>query len=192
MNNTKSEKSKGIYIFLGAPFSGKETQTVPLSQELGIPVFSMGALIRSARKTKPEVEKAFQTFTLNGLHVPIEIKFNLLKEEMDKNQEGFILDNFPATREDLDAFNDYIDSNNLQVKKVFYLNISYDEMMRRFKNSPNRGRYDDTPETLQTRSQVQAKEREVVLEYFKTLGKLIEINGERSVDEVAKEIRDNL
>lgn len=192
MNNSETEQSTGIYIFLGAPFSGKETQTVPLSQELGISVFSMGALIRHAREENPEVEQAFQEFTLNGLHVPIEIKFNLLKEEMDKNPKGFILDNFPATKEDLDAFNNYIESNELQVNKVFYLNIGHDEMLRRFENSPNRGRHDDTMDALNTRSRVQAEEREVVLEYFRTLGKLIEINGENSVEEVSKAIRDNL
>ncbi len=186
------ENNRGIIIFLGAPFSGKETQTTPLSQKLAVPVFSMGHLIREARVLDPEIERAFQEYTVKGLHVPIDIKFSLLRKEMEKHMEGFILDNFPASQEDLDVFNRYISESQLKVNKVFYLKISHDEMIKRFNESSNRGRADDTIEALQTRSTIQSQDREPVLEYFKNRDILVEINGEQDIEKVADDILKNL
>ncbi len=184
--------NKEIYIFIGPPFSGKETQTTPLSHELDIPVFSMGGLIREARSSNPEIESAFQEYTAKGLHVPIEIKFGLLREKMDACQRGFILDNFPATQEDLDAFNVYVQKNQLEVSKVFYLKIGHDEMMKRFEQSPERGRQDDTREALQTRGSVQSEDRIPVLSHYSLIGKLVEIDGEQPISVVSAKIRENL
>lgn len=186
------ENNHGIIIFLGAPFSGKETQTTPLSQKLGIPVFSMGHLIREARVSNPEIEQAFQEYTVKGLHVPIDIKFELLKKEMEMHREGFILDNFPASQEDLDVFNEYLESSMLKVTKAFYLKIGHDEMVKRFNESSNRGRADDTIEALETRSTVQSQDREPVLEYFKNQDILIEVNGEQNIEQVAEDILTSL
>lgn len=186
------DNNRGIYIFIGPPFSGKETQTTPLSQELEIPVFSMGALIRDARNTDQAIENAFQQYTKKGLHVPTDIKFGLLKKEMDQATNGFILDNFPATPEDLEALNKYLAENNLSVNKVFYLDISYNEMVNRFEGNPDRGRDDDTVDALQTRSEIQSKEREEVLKYFRSQGKLVEIDGERSIEAVRNEIQQKI
>lgn len=188
MENNNSSGKK-IYVFLGPPYSGKETQTLPLSRELGIPVFSMGQLIRNARESNPEIKEAFQKYTVKGLHVPIEIKFNLLKKELDNSHKGFILDNFPATKEDLDVFNQYLRENELHINKTFYLNIGEDEMMKRFYNNPSRGRSDDNEETLLVRGKVQGVDREPVLGYFREQGTLVNINGEQPVEAVSIEIR---
>lgn len=184
--------NKGIDIFLGPPFSGKETQTTPLSKELGVPVFSMGQMIRQARETNPAIEDAFQRYTAKGLHVPIDIKFGLLKDAMDKNPVGFMLDNFPATPEDLDVFNRYVIENELIINVVFNLSISHDEMVKRFKENSDRGRADDTIEALETRSRVQSEDRAPVLDYYRSKGKLVEIDGEQPIEVVSAQIRRSL
>lgn len=183
---------KKIYIFVGPPYSGKETQTTPLSYELDLPVFSMGQLIRDARISDPKIELAFQEYSLKGLHVPIEIKFELLKNKMDQAERGFILDNFPGSEEDLRVFNQYVDENSLEIENVFYLNISEEEMIRRFEANPHRGRADDSKETLGIRSRIQGEDREVVLNFYKEKGKLVEINSELPIEMVGKMIKANL
>jgi len=50
---------------------------------------------------------------------------------MDENKSGFILDNYPATQEDLDTLQNYLTQNSLQVDRVFYINISIEEMKNR-------------------------------------------------------------
>lgn len=184
-------ESKKIYIFLGPPYSGKETQTIPLGLELGIPVFSMGQLIREARQD-PKIEEAFQQYTLKGLHVPIDIKFGLLASKMEEANNGFILDNFPGSTEDLEAFNRYMDRNQLEVTRVFYLKIDENEIMNRFAANPHRGRADDSQETLLIRSKIQGNDREPVLQYYKEKGKLVEINGALSREAVYQEIKEHI
>jgi adenylate kinase len=110
----------------------------------------------------------------------------LLKEKMDANRNGFILDNYPATQEDLDTLLNYLTENSLQVDEVFYVNISVEEMKNRM---VQRGRDDDKPEIVLVRRDVQDKDRLPVLEYFKNKGMLFEINGEGTIDSVQAVIK---
>jgi len=179
-----------ILIFLGPPYSGKGTQAQILGKELNLPVFSMGALIREGNKLgNPKAMEGYQNYTLKGLHLPNSLKFDLLKEKMDVNKNGFILDNYPATQEDLETLNNYLSQNSLQVDKVFYVNISSEAMTARI---TERGREDDKLETVLTRKTVQDQDRLPVLEYFRQKGLLVEINGEGSVTDVQSKIKEAL
>lgn len=183
-----------ILIFIGPPYSGKETQAKLLAKEFGIPIFSMGNLIRQAYKAgDPNAVEGFENYSMKGLHVPISLKFALLKKKMEEQKDGFILDNFPANQEDLDTFNEYIKENFLFVNKVFYLEISEEEMMRR---RVERGRLDDQVEILLKRREEQDKDRFAVIEYFRNMGILKEINTENqdvitTHEEIMKELKGN-
>lgn len=177
-----------IIIFIGPPFAGKDTQANLLSKKLSLPLFSMGGLIRDAREKGNEIiANAYKKYTLHGLHIPINIKFGLLKKKLDSLHDGFILNNFPATFEDLNVFNKYLTGRNLSVDKVFYLYISKEIMQGRFKHSL-RKRQDDDSSIILTRRVVQDKDRIPVVNYFRNLGVLVEVNGERDIDAVHKDI----
>ena len=122
-------------VFIGPPYAGKGTQTDLLSKRLRIPVYSMGALIREAyRKKDPNAIKGYENYSLKGKHLPTSLKFSFLKEKLDKSLNGFILDNFPATEEDLGVFNGYLNNNQKKIDKVIYLKISEKEMQNRMKS----------------------------------------------------------
>lgn len=179
-----------IIIFIGPPFSGKETQTNLLSKELNIPVFSMGALIRKAYKEKDgKIVNAYKEYSMKGRHLPILLKFDLLKKELDKVGDNFILDNFPASKEDLAVFKDYLKEHGLSVYRVICLNISEEEMKKRF---VVRGRKDDDFEIVKKRREIQDRDRVSVIEYFREMGILSTVNGEGSVEKVQKEILSEL
>lgn len=177
-----------IIIFLGPPFSGKTTQAELLSIELGMPFFSMGNIIREAyRCGNPEAVEGFEKYSMRGKHVPISLKFSLLKEKLDKAKHGFILDNFPATKEDLDTFTQYLKEHSLSTNYVFHLLLTGDEIEKRMMS---RGRFDDTPEVVERRLELQDKDRIPVLDYFRGKGILREVhgNGERSIDMIHQDI----
>ncbi len=181
-----------IIIFIGPPFAGKDTQAALLSRKLDLPIFSMGGLIRDAHKSGDKViSHAYNKYTLKGLHIPINIKFGLLKKRIENLDDGFILNNFPATEEDLNTFNKYLTKKNLDVHKVFYLNISKEEMKERFKAS-SRKRSDDDSKIISVRREIQDRDRIPVISYFRNLGILEEINGERDIDIVHKDILSRL
>lgn len=175
-----------IIIFIGPPFAGKDTQAKLLSTKIGLPVYSMGALIREAReKGDPLAIEGFEKYSMKGYHLPIELKFHLLKEKMDSLPNGLIIDNFPGNMEDLKTFNAYLLSKNLKVGKVFYLNINEEQMRERL---IHRGRHDDNLQVVLERRRIQDKDRKAVIEYYKNLDQLIEIDGGKSVGEVHKQI----
>lgn len=180
-----------IIIFIGPPFSGKGEQSKLLSQRLKIPVFSMGGIIRDAYKAgdKRAVE-GFEKYSMKGLHVPIDLKFPLLEEKLHESKTGFILDNFPATEEDLQKFIDYLNENKLVIDKVFYIHISREEMQRRAK--VRKDRPDDDLMILLKRREVQDKDRQPVIDYFKKQNLLVEINGEGDIGEIHKKVVENL
>lgn len=179
-----------IIIFIGPPFAGKDTQAKLLSAELNIPVYSMGALIREAKEAgDPLAIEGFENFSMKGLHLPINLKFHLVKDKIDSFQGDLILDNFPGNQEDLDTFSNYLSDRNLKVKKVFYINITNEEMLRRM---IDRGRGDDQPEIVVKRRGNQDKDRESVIAFYKNQGILKEINGEGPIEQIHQEIKESL
>ncbi len=182
---------KNIYVLIGPPLSGKETQGELLETSLGgIPRFSMGHLIREARNKDQKFENAYQQYSMQGKHLPNEIKFPLLADEMNKaSQSGFILDNFPATEEDVEYLERYLVGKDLNMKTVIVLNVSRDEMKKRFEIAKNRrGRADDTIENIVDRREIQDSDRMAVLNHYEKMGLLRMINGEQSVEKVHQDI----
>jgi adenylate kinase len=150
----------------------------------------MGELIREGNRLgNPKAVEAYQNYITKGLHAPNILKFELLKEKMDQNKNGFMLDNYPAMQEDLETLLNYLKGNPLHIDKVFYINISIEEMKKRM---VQRGRDDDKPEIVLARREVQDRDRLPVLEYFKEKGILVEINGEGSIEAVQIKIREAL
>lgn len=182
-----------IVVFIGPPYAGKGTQAKLLSQKLdNMPIFSIGALIREARERGDKTfMTAYEEYSLKGLHLPTEIKFPLLKEKMDNVTDGFILDNFPATEDDLEMFNNYLSKINKKIDRAIYLYISEKEMRGRFKNA-SRGRRDDDPEIVAARREIQDQDRIPVLNYYRNQNLLSEINGEGDIDAINKKIEEEL
>ena len=177
-------------VFIGPPYAGKGTQTQLLSKKLFIPVYSMGALIRQAYEKKdPRAIEGFENYSLKGKHLPTRLKFPFLKEKLNNSSEGFILDNFPATEEDLQEFNNYLNRHNEKIDKVIHLHVSEKEMYRRMQS---RGRKDDNLGIIEARRENQDKDRIPVLEFYRNQGILEEIDGERDINEVHKDIVNKL
>lgn len=170
-------------IFTGPPLAGKGTQAHLLGKKLNLPAFSIGALLREHAKD------GYEKYAMQGKNLPIELKFKYLKEKLDASKNGFILENFPASSDDLEVFVEYLAQNKLKVDRVFVLEISQAEAEKR---SLERNRADDTEEIVKARLLLQAKDREPVIKYFEKLGVLRKINGEGTVEEVEKRVLKNL
>ena len=86
-------------IFLGAPGSGKGTHSGIVSERLGIPTISTGAIIREAVKTGTPMGLKAKKFIDNGALVSDDVVIDIIKERLSKSDctNGFILDGFPRT-----------------------------------------------------------------------------------------------
>lgn len=184
-----------IYILIGPPLSGKETQGDLLELSLGgIPRFSMGHLIREAKEHDNAFKAAYADYSMKGMHLPNEIKFPLMVEKMNSAMgTGFILDNFPGTSEDIEYLERYLVGKDVKIAAVISLSVSEDEMQKRFEIAKEkRGRADDTIENIHDRREIQDRDRVSVLDHYRSLNLLHEINGEGTIEEVHDKIMNSI
>ena len=84
-------------IFLGAPGSGKGTQSVLLANDLEIPNISTGEILRMEVANNSQIGNLAKSHMQSGSLVPDDIVVDIIKKrisEADCNK-GFILDGFP-------------------------------------------------------------------------------------------------
>ncbi len=91
-----------IFIFLGAPGSGKGTLSALCMQHFGWDLLSTGNLCRDHIARGTELGKEIQKYSNQGLLVPDEIIANLVADWLLSNTklpEGVIFDGYPRTLE---------------------------------------------------------------------------------------------
>src|SRR5207237_1327533 len=97
-------------------------------------------------------------------------------------QKGYILDGFPRTIHQAESFENGID-------KVIYLHVSDKEALWRLAYRFNDDeREDETLAALRKRIEIYHKFTDPVLGYYKKHRKLVEIDGERTIEEIHREV----
>lgn len=168
-------------IFLGVQGSGKSTQAKLLAGDLSLPYIEMGQLFRDKKKADDEDAKKIRDTIDHGQLVPDELATRTLKERLNQKDciNGYVLDGYPRNKAQFAALDKDIDI-------VFHVSISDSEAIRRLLL---RGRYDDTQDALKKRMGWHHSETEPLLTKFKEQGILKEVNGERTIEEVNKELK---
>lgn len=117
-------------IFLGAPASGKGTQTKMLAKELNIPHIDTGGMLRAAVAEGTEYGKTAKAFMDQGKLVTAEIVIGVVRERLQKQdtQNGFILDGFPRSIEQAEALEVILSNINKEENvKTMAINIDVPE-----------------------------------------------------------------
>jgi len=126
-------------IFLGAPASGKGTQTNQPSKDLNLPHVDTGGMLREAIAEGTEAGKIAKTYMDKGELVPIEIVKTIIQERLQKPDcaNGFILDGYPRSIEQAEALESILNEINKgsEVKVLaINLDVSQDELISRIVN----------------------------------------------------------
>jgi adenylate kinase len=121
------------FIFLGAPGSGKGTQSKRVASELSIPQLSTGDILREAVKNQTAVGVEAKKYMDAGDLVPDEIIVGIIKDRTAENdcEKGFILDGFPRTVEQANALQNMFQQLNQSLDKVVYLEINPEKVVER-------------------------------------------------------------
>ena len=169
---------------MGIQGSGKSTQGSLLSEKLGIPYLSSGHIFRDiAKEVTPWGRYVKETLNA-GYLISDEKTVPIIEEYLSKPEytKGYILDGFPRTVPQAEEFRNNVD-------KVFYLKVSDKEALWRLSDRLDEGvREDNTLQAIRKRIKLFHDLTEPGLDYYRKLNRLIEVDGEKSIEEVFSEI----
>jgi adenylate kinase len=184
-------------IILGPPGAGKGTQSVRISQRLGIPQLSTGDMLRAAVKAGTELGKRVEGIMAAGALVSDQVVLDIIAARIDEAdaKAGFIMDGFPRTIPQAEGLDALLAKRRLALDKVLELRVDesalIDRITTRAKEAAARGepvRKDDNPEILSRRLQAYTKETAPLVEHFAGKGLLQSIDGLQSVEAVEDQL----
>lgn len=196
------------FLMFGAPMAGKGTLANMLAEDYNLPTVSMGDILRASIASGDENGTVAKSYMDKGEMVPIEVVCAMIKKRLSQPdvQNGFILDGFPRTPEQLKVF---VDEKITDIDVVVSIEVPYDILVSRvvgrrtckscgyiYNTSWNLGyercpkcngewgvRSDDNEETYKNRFDVYQKETLPILDYFKGQGKVITVKGQESPED---------
>ncbi len=203
-------------ILLGAPGAGKGTQAERIVAKYNIPQISTGDILRENVKTGTELGLKAKEYMDKGELVPDEVIIGIIKDRLSRDdcKNGYILDGFPRTIPQAEALTAALNPDKIDT--VIFINVSDEVVVERLSmrrvcrncgaiyhlkyNPPKMEtvcdkcggeiyqRDDDKEETIKNRLSVYRKQTEPVVDYYKKLNILSEIDGSQSVEKIAANI----
>jgi len=203
-------------ILFGAPGAGKGTQAAILAEKTGLVHITTGELFREAIRQETELGKQAKVYYDRGQLVPDHLTIAMLLERLsqDDSAHGCILDGFPRTLEQATALDEALAREGKAIDKVGYIQVPESELLsrlsgrwncrqcgsvyhQRFQPPRQAGRCDqcggelyqrddDRPETVRRRLEVYFQQTAPLIDYYRARGKLVEIDGDKSVEQVAE------
>lgn len=203
-------------VILGPPGVGKGTQAKILSERTGLAHISSGELFRENIKNQTELGRLAQTYMTKGELVPDDVTIGMIRERLGRPdcEIGAILDGFPRTPAQADELDVMLAEFNGKVDVVPFI-VGNDEVLvdrlgsrwtcranghifnQKFSPPKEAGkcdfdgselyqRDDDKPETVKRRIQVYLEQTAQLISYYREHGKLIEIDGMQTIEQVTQ------
>ena len=163
-------------VIIGIQGAGKSTQGSLLSEKYNIPYLSSGHIFREMTKEETKLGRWLKETLNSGALVPDETTLEVVLTYLEKPEYagGYILDGFPRTVPQAEAFNG-------SIEKVVLIDVSDKEALWRIAGRVS-DREDETLQAIRKRIKLFHELTEPVVEYYEKIGKLSRINGEQDVD----------
>ncbi len=206
-------------VLLGLPGAGKGTQAARLRSDTGLAHITTGELFReNIRNNTPLGQKA-KSYVESGRLVPDEVTIGMLLDRLKQSDcaDGCMFDGFPRNTEQAAALDQALAARGKQIDRAIYIYVEQDELVSRLAgrwSCPKCGavyhetsqppaaagvcdncgsqlsqRADDKPEVVRTRLEVNLRNLEPLLEFYRKKGKLTEVDGDREADAITEDLK---
>ncbi|GEO15722.1 adenylate kinase [Microvirga aerophila] len=184
-------------ILLGPPGAGKGTQAVRLVERLGIPQLSTGDMLRAAVAAGTPIGVKAKAVMDSGALVSDDIVVGIIADRIEEPdaKNGFILDGFPRTVAQAEAFDAMLAEKGLKLDSVIEFKVNetelVDRIVKRAKETEARGepvRKDDNPDVFKTRLEAYRTQTAPLSAYYAGKGALRTVDGMQPIDEVTEAI----
>jgi adenylate kinase len=179
-------------LILGPQGSGKGTQAKRIAAAHDVPHVSTGDILRAAVAEGTDLGRRVQPILERGDLVPDDLMVDLIGERL-VGEDGFVLDGFPRTLAQAEALDAMLREIGKPLDTVILLEVSDAEATKRMQGrAAEEGRADDTREVVANRLRIYHELTNPVVERYRGLGELVEVDGERTMDEVFSAIESAL
>jgi adenylate kinase len=209
-------------VLLGPPGSGKGTQGERLQEDLELPYWATGDILRAAVREGTELGRTAKGYMDRGDLVPDEVIVGMIGQRIDSPEaaDGFILDGFPRTAPQAEALAAKLEELGRELTAVLLIDVDDEEVVRRlggrrtcvenghvfhveFSPPKEEGvcdidggelvvRDDDKPEVIRHRLEQYHAKTAPLIEHYDGQSLLRRIDGASSPESVAEEIRRTL
>ncbi len=194
ISTIKTWLDTGSINIFGLPMSGKDTQGLRLAEALGAKFLSSGLIIRAMEK------ETRQNLTSGGNLAPTNLFFEWVLpyfERSDLRDFPLILSSIGRWSGEENQVMSVAAGAGHEIKAAILLNISEADVENRFNTAQaldDRGEREDDKslEIFKNRLQEFRTKTLPVLQHYKALGLLVEVNGDQLRDDVFAEIIDKL
>jgi adenylate kinase len=179
-------------LLVAPPGAGKGTQAAKLAAHYAIAHLSSGDLLRKEVAADTVIGRLAADYLRRGDLVPDELVIEMLIVPVLEAAAagGYILDGFPRTLLQAEqAYRVAEQLEGIELQAVVHLEVSPLELRRRLLDRARReGRSDDTTAVISHRLKLFDTETARLLGFYGERGLVIEIDGERPVDQVFADI----
>lgn len=201
-------------VLLGPPGAGKGTQAKLLQERFAACQVSTGDILRKAVADQTPLGKEAAAYIDRGALVPDAVIVNLVAERLKGKdcEPGFILDGFPRTIPQAESLDEILKRMGLELNRVLSVKVPKDVIIQRLAgrrtcrncgalshvmfNPPKKDgvcdrcggelfqRDDDREETVAHRLSVYDMQTAPLVDYYRRMGILKEIDGVGEIDEI--------
>lgn len=201
-------------VLFGPPGAGKGTQAARITQTTGLPQVSTGDMLRAAVKNGTKTGLEAKKYMDAGKLVPDSIIIDLIKDRVQEPDalNGLMFDGFPRTIPQAEAL-----SKITEVTHVIAINVPDERIVERicgryscgscssvFHDTFNptkqdgicdecgstdmKRRADDNEDTVLQRLSAYHEQTSPLADWYDDLGVLRNVNGDKAIDEITKDI----
>ena len=177
-------------LLIGPPGSGKGTQAKHLSRRLDLPHISTGEMLR-AHDPGSEAERQLRRRIDQGQFAPDELMLRWIAERLERADcsPGYLLDGFPRTMVQAEAFDRQLASLGHQLDHVLHLDVDLPTLTARLlARHRTECRSDDVRRTISCRFDLYRHRTEPLLEYYCDRKLVRQVAGDGTPDQVFQRI----
>lgn len=206
-----------IIAIMGAPGAGKGTQARLLAEHLGYPQISTGDILREMAQADTPLGREIKSLQASGNLVSDDILAEVITARTSRPDcaDGYILDGFPRTLNQAELLDHLAKEQGKQVMLLRVV-VARKSLIKRltgrrtctkcgeiyniYSRSPRvegrcdldgmplSQRSDDNPEAVEMRLIAYEQSTAPLIDYYRSDGRLVEIDGERPIDEVFRKL----
>ena len=207
-----------IIVLMGAPGAGKGTQARLLQERQHLPQISTGDMFRALAETQTPLAEEVRAIQLAGWLIPDELVIRVVEDRTAREdcRSGYILDGFPRTaaqaemleelaarqRKKLSAILIDVPLELLEkrmtgrrscpicgeIYNVYFRRAKVDNQCDHHPEAQLTQRADDRQEKVRVRLETYKRETAPLLDYYQHTGRLHQVDGTRSPEEIYSDI----